>query len=77
MMKMEKLKKAALFGLYTVVIGSIVSLLMRGSFKSNLPEVCKSWNKNHVMEICLFFTGAVVFLTFEMTHRSLAKFLPW
>lgn len=73
---MENLKKSVIFGLYTVLIGSIVSFAMKGSFEVKLPEICQGWNKYHVMEICLFFTGMIVFLSFDMSYRSLAKYLP-
>ena len=37
------------------------------SFKLDLPKICKSWNKNHVMEICLFFTGFLFHILCEIS----------
>ena len=72
MMNMKKLKKSAVFGLYTVLVGTIVSMVMKGSFEVKLPGICQGWNKYHVMEICLFFTGMIVFLTFDMAMSKIS-----
>ena len=72
MLNMKQLKRSALFGLYTVVVGVIVSMVVKGTVKMNLPPICKSWNKKHVMEMTLFLTGMLVFLTFELTVSKLS-----
>ena len=49
----------------SIVVGTIVGVIV-GRFNSiNLPAVCKKWNKNHIMEICLFLTGFVAHLLCE------------
>ena len=30
-----------------------------------MPPICKDWNKYHIMEICLFFTGFLGHLALE------------
>ena len=54
------LKEALFVGLLVVVGGTIVSKVIGGIFSSDLPPACKKWNKFHVMEISLFFTGVLV-----------------
>ena len=54
------LKEALFVGLLVVVGGTIVSKVIGGFFSSDLPPACKKWNKFHVMEISLFFTGVLV-----------------
>ena len=54
------LKEALFVGLLVVVGGTIVSKVIGGFFSSDLPPVCKKWNKYHVMEISLFLTGVLV-----------------
>ena len=51
----------------TVVVCTIAGLVVGKLFSSNLPKVCKKWNKNHVMEISLFLTGFLVHLLCEFT----------
>ena len=49
-----------------VIIGTIVSFIVGKLNKSSLPPVCKDWNKNFIMEICLFLTG---FLSYFVYHK--------
>ena len=51
------LKEAIVVGILTVIIGYLVSFIVAKIYAMNLPKICKEWNKNYIMEICLFFTG--------------------
>ena len=51
------LVESSVVGILTVISGFLVSMVIRFLMPSDLPIVCKEWNKNHVMEISLFFTG--------------------
>ena len=44
-------------GLSIVIIGTLVSGIFALTMKSDLPPVCKDWNKNYIMELSLFLTG--------------------
>jgi len=59
---MNQLFEALLFGLLTVLVGTIVAFLIGFFFSTDLPPVCKDWNKNYVMETSLFFTGVFAYL---------------
>ena len=61
------LKEAIIVGFVLIIIGTIVSFIVGKVFSTDLPPVCKDWNKNYVMEICLFFTGFTAHLAFEYT----------
>tara|TARA_Y100000816_G_C26106880_1_gene588538 strand:- start:5205 stop:5450 length:246 start_codon:yes stop_codon:yes gene_type:complete len=61
----ELLIESLVVGIITVVIGTLVSLLVSYFMKVDMPPVCKDWNKNNVMEICLFLTGVFAHLMFE------------
>lgn len=64
---MKLLKEAAIVGITTVVIGTIVGFVMGKLFSMNLPAICKKWNKNHIMEITLFLTGFLLHIICEYT----------
>lgn len=53
-------------GIFIVIFGSLISFIVGLFFKTELPPVCKDWNKNYVMEIALFLTGFVAHLFFEI-----------
>ena len=57
--------EAVVVGLTIVVMGTLVSFVIAYSIKSDLPPVCKDWNKNYVMELSLFFTGFLTHFIFE------------
>tara|TARA_B110000259_G_scaffold188118_1_gene245059 strand:- start:3726 stop:3968 length:243 start_codon:yes stop_codon:yes gene_type:complete len=57
--------EAIVVGVATVLVGSIVGFLVGIMIGSNLPSICKDWNKKHAMEISLFFTGFSLHLLFE------------
>ena len=63
---MNYINKAFLSGLIILVIGSLVSFIVSKLNKSTLPKVCKDWNKNYIMEICLFLTG---FLSYFIYYK--------
>ena len=59
------LKEAFFVGVLVVIFGTLVGYGVGRVFSSKLPEVCREWNKNHVMEISLFLTGVLVHLVCE------------
>lgn len=59
--------EAFVVGILTIIFGTIISLIIGSLFSQNLPKICKEWNKNHIMEICLFFTGVSIHLFCEFT----------
>lgn len=61
------LKEAIIVGIATVIIGTLVGFIIGRFFSSNLPKICKEWNKHHVMEISLFFTGFLLHIICEFT----------
>ena len=64
---MKLLVEAVVVGIATVVIGTLVGFIIGKYFSSNLPKICKSWNKNHIMELSLFLTGFSIHLLCEIT----------
>ena len=53
-------------GIVLVIIGIIVTNLFKFINNNNLPDVCKNWNKNYIMEINLFLIGFSAHMLFEM-----------
>ena len=70
------IKEATFVGILTALIGYVASALVKPYFKIDLPEICKSWNKNHLMEISLFATGFLlhIFLEFTGLNKSYALY---
>ena len=64
---MRLIIESTVVGLITVVFGSIVGFVVGKLISSDLPSVCKEWNKNHVMEISLFLTGFMIHFVLEIT----------
>ena len=60
-------------GLLVVIFGILVSFLISPLLKVDLPTECKKWNKNHVMELTLFFTGISFMNLFKKFLKSLKK----
>lgn len=60
------LVEALIVGLMTVAVGSLVGYGIGKAVDSDLPKVCKEWNKFYVMEISLFLTGVVIHLLCEV-----------
>ena len=61
----QLLQEALIVGIIIVVIGSIVSYIISKFNTHKMPPICKYWNKYHIMEICLFFTGFLGHLALE------------
>jgi hypothetical protein len=57
---MRLLIEAIVVGVITVLVSQIVTIFYTNH--NELPEICKSWNKNYVMEKSLFFIGFVTHL---------------
>ena len=57
------IKEAVFVGILTVIVGTVLSKI----FESNrsVPSSCKNWNKNYVMEKCLFLTGFIIHIFCE------------
>lgn len=55
------LKEAIVFALVYVIIGTVVGGVIGRYFSTTLPSVCKEWNKHHVMETSLFFSGLIMY----------------
>jgi hypothetical protein len=64
---MKLILEALTVGVITVIVGFFVGFGVGKLFSSDLPKVCKKWNKNHVMEISLFITGALIHLLCEFS----------
>ena len=63
---MSLLTECVAVGAVVVVVGVVVSYVV-GMFHEGTKSACKDWNKNHVMEITLFFIGVVVHLVCEFS----------
>ena len=59
--------EAVVVGLILVVVGTLVSWVVGKIAGTELPPVCKDWNKNYIMEISLFLSGVVVHLLCEFS----------
>ena len=59
--------EAVFVGIMTVIVGVIVGLILGKIFSTNLPAICKTWNKNHIMELSLFLTGFLLHLICEFS----------
>lgn len=70
------IKEATFVGILTALAGYVASALVKPYFKIDLPEICKSWNKNHLMEISLFATGFIlhIFLEFAGLNKTYALY---
>ena len=53
-------------GIVLVIIGVIFTNLFKFINNNNLPDVCKNWNKNYIMEMNLFLIGFITHMLFEM-----------
>ena len=61
---MKLMIEALVVGIATVV-GSVVGFGVGKVLGSDMPKVCKNWNKKYAMEISLFLTGSLLHLLFE------------
>jgi hypothetical protein len=64
---MRLLVEATVVGIALVIFGNIVGFVVGKLFSTDLPPLCKDWNKNYAMEISLFLSGALLHLFFELT----------
>ncbi len=63
---MQKLLvEASVVGVMVVVIGTLVSYFIGKFTSTDLPPVCKDWNKNYIMEITLFVIGFITHILCE------------
>ena len=62
----QLLIEAIFVGISTIIIGNIIGFIISKIIKSNLPEICKDWNKFYIMEISLFLTGFILHILFEI-----------
>lgn len=67
---MNLIIESIVVGIIVVIIGSIVGYFLGKTMGINLPQVCKTWNKNHIMELSLFLTGVIVHLLCEYTQLN-------
>jgi hypothetical protein len=64
---LDILKEAFVVGILVVVVGTLVGFGFGKLFSTDLPPVCKDWNKNYIMELSLFVTGFIAHILCEMT----------
>ena len=58
--------EAIVVGVLGVLAGFVVGPVVGYFLRVPIPETCKKWNKNHVMEVSLFFIGFTVHLLCEL-----------
>jgi hypothetical protein len=58
---LQHVLNASLTGLFIILFGYLSSFIVRPFLKVDLPEVCRSWNKNYVMEASLFVSGVLLY----------------
>lgn len=58
--------EAITVGVLTILMGYLSGYIVGHFEKVDLPEVCKSWNKNYTMEKSLFLTGFLIHIFAEM-----------
>lgn len=61
--------EAIVVGIITVIVGTLSGKIFSAYATSDvqLPDECKSWNKNYVMEKSLFVTGFLTHLLCQAT----------
>ena len=69
-MRPSFITEAIVVGLAMVVVGALVSFVVRTSGLSRVPAGCQGWNDNHVMEISLFVTGMMTHMMFELVGAN-------
>ena len=67
---MNIIVEAIVVGIVIVIVGTIVGAFVGMLLGTDLPPVCKDWNKNYAMEMSLFLTGALSHLLFEYTGAN-------
>lgn len=63
---MNLLFEAVAVGIVVVVVGVLVGFVLGKTMNVDLPKACRQWNKNHIMELSLFITGALTHVFFEL-----------
>jgi ABC-type antimicrobial peptide transport system permease subunit len=63
----QLLIEATTVGVGAILVGYLVGFFVGKMFSVDLPNICKKWNKHHVMEISLFFVGFFLHLLCEFT----------
>lgn len=66
LVNLNLLKEASVVGAIVVIVGTVVGFIVSMFMQNDMPMECKDWNKNFVMEICLFFTGFLAHVIFEL-----------
>lgn len=66
----EAVIEAIIIGIILIIIGLFVTLLMPKSLEVNLPNECKKWNENHVMELSLFAIGFLFRIGAELSGAN-------
>jgi len=60
--------EACLVGVVLIIIGVVVTYLIKIKYDNNLPDVCENWNKNNIMELSLFLIGFCAHIFFEIAN---------
>lgn len=58
--------EAVVVGVLIVIGGSVVAKVLEDYYVTDVPPICRGWNRYHVMEISLFLTGFFVHIFCEM-----------
>lgn len=64
--------QAIVLGIVFIIFGSLGGFITQKIQPSQVPDNCKDWNKNHVMETSLFISGVF----FSLTLTTISYFLP-
>ncbi len=68
---MQLIVEAFVVGVLVVIFGIIAGFITRKmyltSFTTTLPDVCRDYNKYHIMEVTLFLTGFLLHLFCELS----------
>jgi hypothetical protein len=61
------LLEAIVVGIITVLVGYLAGYIVHNLEDNDLQEICKTWNKNYVMEKSLFLTGFLTHLILQIS----------
>ena len=62
--------EAVAAGLLVIALGFVVGPIVGYFLRVPVPAICKKWNKNHVMEVTLFFIGFTAYLLWKGLLQS-------
>jgi len=65
---------ALVFGIATILIGMFSKAITKPFLEVQLPEVCQSWNDNHVFEASLFLTGFITYFMYSFAKSRVEVF---